>query len=177
MRWAVLMSLTSTLAATAALAVGSVGAVTAYQIVAPEPVAETSQQTAAAASQQQGERGFAPCRPPAELEAGKCVTEVTRTVVVPADDAPSTPAREAPVSRAQARSAHPPAALAAALEECDPDDLADRHEGEGTEHEDDCLEDAREEAADAAEEQAEEAEERAEERAERAEERAEDLAD
>ena len=94
------MSLTTAVAAVAALAAGTAGAVTAYQMAAPEPA-----QTTAAVETHQRRPGadrprYAPCKAPAKLEAGKCVTTVTRTVnvgggttTVPAEGgAPSAPA-------------------------------------------------------------------------------------
>ena len=75
------MSLTTAVAAVAALVAGTAGAVTAYQVAAPEPAAQTT----AAVETDQRRPGpdrprFAPCKPPAKLEAGKCVTALTRTV-------------------------------------------------------------------------------------------------
>ena len=75
------MSLITALATTAAVTVGTAGAVTAYQLAAPEPTVAP-----AIESTDQGTRPdrprFEPCTEPATLEKGKCVTSVTRTVVV-----------------------------------------------------------------------------------------------
>jgi hypothetical protein len=75
------MSLITALATTAAVAAGTAGAVTAYQLAAPEPTVAP-----AIESTDQGTRPdrprFEPCAEPATLEKGKCVTSLTRTVVV-----------------------------------------------------------------------------------------------
>ena len=86
------MTIISALAMTAAVAAGTAGAVTAYQLATPEPPPAP---TAAVASDTDrsgpDHRRFAPCEKPAELEHGRCVRAVTRTVVVP-QSAPSAPA-------------------------------------------------------------------------------------
>ncbi len=90
------MTIISALAMTAAVAAGTAGAVTAYQLATPEP---TTSPTAAVASNDDrsgpDRQRFAPCEKPAELEHGRCVRHVTRTVVVPqsAPAAPATPKR------------------------------------------------------------------------------------
>jgi hypothetical protein len=86
------MTIISALAMTAAVAAGTAGAVTAYQLATPEPspvpAAAVASDTDRSAP---GHRRFAPCEKPAELEHGRCVRAVTRTVVVP-QSAPSDPA-------------------------------------------------------------------------------------
>ncbi len=84
------MSISTALAAVAALGAGTVGAFTAYQVVAPEPAAPqpTAVDVEAQTPRSEGP-GFTPCRPPSELRGRRCVTTVTRTVVVPS---PATPA-------------------------------------------------------------------------------------
>jgi hypothetical protein len=86
------MTIISALAVTAAVAAGTAGAVTAYQLASPEP---TTSPTAAVASNDDrsgpDRTRFAPCEKPATLEHRRCVRAVTRTVVVP-QSAPSAPA-------------------------------------------------------------------------------------
>jgi hypothetical protein len=75
------MTLITALVTTAAVAAGTAGAVTAYQLAAPEPTVAP-----AIESTDQGTRPhrprYEPCAEPATLEKGKCVTTVSRTVVV-----------------------------------------------------------------------------------------------
>lgn len=75
------MSLITALATTAAVAAGTAGAVTAYQLAAPEPTVTPVVQSADQGTRPDRPR-FEPCAKPATLEKGKCVTSVTRTVVV-----------------------------------------------------------------------------------------------
>ena len=72
------------------LAAGSLGGTAAYRVGAladsPEPPPRQSLDLDATKDGQDrnGRRaGFAPCREPARLEDGQCVTEVVRTVTVP----------------------------------------------------------------------------------------------
>jgi hypothetical protein len=75
------MSLITALAATAAVAAGTAGAVTAYQLAAPDPTVSPAIQSTDQGTRPDRPR-FAPCAEPATLEKGKCVTSVSRTVVV-----------------------------------------------------------------------------------------------
>lgn len=75
------MSLITALAATAALAAGTAGAVTAYQLAAPEPTVAPAIESTEQGARPDGPR-FAPCQEPATLEKGVCVTSVSRTVAV-----------------------------------------------------------------------------------------------
>ena len=75
------MSLITALAATAAVAAGTAGAVTAYQLAAPEPTVAPAIESTDQGTRPDGPR-FAPCKKPATLEKGTCVTAVSRTVVV-----------------------------------------------------------------------------------------------
>ena len=91
------MSLTTALAAIAALAAGTAGAVTAYQLAAPEPRARTRRGRDRRPAAPGADRPrFAPCKPPAELKAGRCVANLTRTVVVAGPTTAAAAARGAP---------------------------------------------------------------------------------
>lgn len=76
------MSLISALAATAAVAAGTAGAVTAYQLASPEPASAPAIETVDQGTGPDRPR-FAPCKKPARLKDGRCVTNLSRTVVVP----------------------------------------------------------------------------------------------
>ena len=75
------MNLITALATTAAVAAGTAGAVTAYQLAAPEPTVAPAIESTDQGTPPDRPR-FEPCAEPATLEKGKCVTSVTRTVVV-----------------------------------------------------------------------------------------------
>ena len=78
------MSLTSTLAAVAALAAGTAGAITAYQVAAPEPSAQGSSLVSSTDRESRdGKPRFAPCERPAKLQDGTCVTTLTKNVPAP----------------------------------------------------------------------------------------------
>lgn len=82
----------------ASIALGGAGAVVVYRAVAgpPVPTATTPSPEVTRDDAPAGKPKvrFAPCEPPAVLEAGVCVTDVVRTVVVPAAPAPGpAPAR------------------------------------------------------------------------------------
>ena len=86
------MTIISALAVTAAVAAGTAGAVTAYQLASPEPPPAPAAAVASDTDRSVPDhRRFAPCEKPAELERGRCVSDVTRTVVVP-QSGPSAPA-------------------------------------------------------------------------------------
>lgn len=76
------MTLISALAATAAVAAGTAGAVTAYQLAAPEPASAPAIETVDQGTGADRPR-FAPCKKPARLKDGRCVANLSRTVVVP----------------------------------------------------------------------------------------------
>ena len=84
----------SALVGLAAVAAGTVGAAWAYDSAAPAedpvPVASPSQPTVKAVAKRP-RLVWAPCRPPATLHRGVCVTDVVRTVVLPALPAPTAP--------------------------------------------------------------------------------------
>ena len=102
------MNLKSVFIVLVALVAGIVGGALAYQVAVPAgnaaPPATKSivLKSPDAAKQARRPTRFAPCKPPAKLEARRCVTDVVRTVVVagstPASSsssgsvAPSTPA-------------------------------------------------------------------------------------
>src|SRR5687768_5100872 len=76
------MTLISALAATAAVAAGTAGAVTAYQLASPEPASAPAIETVDQGTGADRPR-FAPCKKPARLKDGRCVANRSRTVVVP----------------------------------------------------------------------------------------------
>ena len=82
------MNLKSILVAGAATVAGVAGGVAVYQITAPAELSRRPPPPAAAATPKaraaKGETRFAPCRPPAVLEGGKCVTTAVQTVTLPA---------------------------------------------------------------------------------------------
>jgi hypothetical protein len=84
------MTISTALAATAAIAVGTLGAVTAYQVVAP-PDAGSGAVAESAPTQRprDARQRFAPCERSARLEAGRCVTERTRMIKVPGGTGPA----------------------------------------------------------------------------------------
>lgn len=93
---------------TASIALGAAGSVLAYRTVAgPTVESSVTQQPAIAAgadpavaaetARERPRARWAPCRVPAKLEKGVCVTEVVREVVVPQPAAPSD--RSAPAAR------------------------------------------------------------------------------
>ena len=76
-----------------ALAAGVVGGTAAYQVATPtsssaEPVAREPIVVKKGDRGRDKAPGFAPCKRPAILQSGRCVTDVTRTVVVPGAAAP-----------------------------------------------------------------------------------------
>ena len=86
------------------LIAGVLGGTAAYQVATPasssaEPAARDSLVVNKTNARSQG-RGFLPCKRPATLQGGRCVTEVTRTVVVPG--APVAPATSASNGRGPA---------------------------------------------------------------------------
>lgn len=99
---------------TASIALGAAGSVAVYRMVAgpsvttpalAQPSAEEAQEPAPAAAKVKPKVKWAPCQPPAVLEKGVCVTDVVKTVVLPA--AASAPVAGAPAARSgeRARSA------------------------------------------------------------------------
>ena len=77
-----------------ALLAGVLGGTAAYQVAKPaSSSAEAAPRESLAV--QQGDRGpgkgprFAPCKRPATLQGDRCVTDVTRTVVVPGTSVPA----------------------------------------------------------------------------------------
>ncbi len=88
------MKMLTTLVSLSAVATGAVGAAIAYASTAPEPAPAVSTPEPAAKPAARIEPGvrlevrLRPCRPGAELEHGKCVRRVTRTVVLGATAAP-----------------------------------------------------------------------------------------
>lgn len=141
-------------------AVGLVGAVTAYRLALGDPDDERHRQTGvpsvapAAATDTPTPAAprtrWAPCEPPAELEDGVCVTEVVRTVVVPApSSAAARPAAPAPASpqptRAEGRSedsgGHDDDHGDDHGDDRDNDRDDDRHESESEDHEQEDHED------------------------------------
>ena len=110
------MNLKSMLVAGTATVAGVAGGVAVYQITAPAEFTPSQAAPAAAATPKaraaNGETRFAPCRPPAVLEGGKCVTTQVQTVTLPAPAAPAAPA--APEAAAPAAPAAAPAAPQAA---------------------------------------------------------------
>jgi len=89
------MKTTSALIAVAAAAAGTVGAAWAYDEAAPpvgNPTVSSVDTTVTKPVAQRPRLVWAPCRPPAELRQGECVTDVVHTVLLPAPPAPSTPA-------------------------------------------------------------------------------------
>jgi translation initiation factor IF-2 len=108
------MNLKSMLVAGTATVAGVAGGVAVYQITAPAEFTPSQAAPATAATPKaraaNGETRFAPCRPPAVLEGGKCVTTTVQTVTLPAPAAPAAPA--AP----EAAAAPPPAAAAPAAQ-------------------------------------------------------------
>lgn len=117
------MNLTSLGILCASVVVGLGGAGAAYQFTAvdtEEPAAAPAPAaTPAQASPQQATRArWAPCTPPAVLEGNECVTDVVRTVTVPAEApaapaSPAAPAPAAPDAPASAPAAGPAPAAAA----------------------------------------------------------------
>jgi uncharacterized membrane protein YgcG len=115
------MNLKSMLVAGTATVAGVAGGVAVYQITAPAEFTPSQAAPAAAATPKaraaNGETRFAPCRPPAVLEGGKCVTTTVQTVTLPAPAAPAAPAAPeaaaAPAPAAAAPAAQPTAAAPA----------------------------------------------------------------
>ena len=95
------MRTTSALVAVAATAAGTVGAAWAYDAAAPPeqpvPVASSSQAPAKVVAKRP-RLVWAPCRPPAVLRAGACVTDRVRTVVLPPLPVPALPAAPQPAT-------------------------------------------------------------------------------
>ena len=77
------------------LLAGVLGATAAYRIIVPASSTESAPRESlvvdaadqGAANKQTRRQGFAPCRKPARLEGGQCVTEEVRTVTVPGTSA------------------------------------------------------------------------------------------
>ncbi|MCX6401856.1 MAG: hypothetical protein NTX33_18235 [Propionibacteriales bacterium] len=96
---------------TASIALGAAGSVAVYRMVAGPsvttpalalPSAEETQEAAPAqAVEVKPKVKWAPCKPPAVLEKGVCVTDVVKTVVVP--PVASAPAAGAPAARSSGR--------------------------------------------------------------------------
>lgn len=88
------MRTTSALVAVAATAAGTVGAAWAYDAASPPgqpvPVASSTPAQAKAVAKRPL-LVWAPCRPPAVLRWGACVTDRVRTVVLPAPPVPALP--------------------------------------------------------------------------------------
>ncbi|GAA2146835.1 hypothetical protein GCM10009844_23440 [Nocardioides koreensis] len=81
---------------------------------------------------------WAPCRPPAHLEHGVCVTDVVRTVVVPAPAAPAVPvAPGTATAQGAATAPSTPAAVAEAGAEPGEDHAEESGEDHEEEHWDD----------------------------------------
>ena len=95
-----------------AVLAGLAGSAVAYQAAsappdgrAPQQVVQVTPAEAAAAPAKERVR-FAPCKRSAHLEKGVCVTDVVRTVVLPA--APAAPAAPAPMPAAPAAGSDEP---------------------------------------------------------------------
>jgi len=80
------------------LMAGVLGAIAAYRIAVPASSSEPAPReslivdSAEDAMTRDGRRaGFAPCRKPARLEGGKCVTDVLRTVTLPGQSVAAAP--------------------------------------------------------------------------------------
>ena len=118
---------------------GVVTAVAGYQLVTTDlPGAEASEAGAPTAVEQSAgsdhrRPSFAPCKPPAEIQGGACVTHKWRTVVV---DGPSTSSVAAP-SSAPSPSSSPAVRTAAYDDEFDEYDEYDDHGGDRDEYEGD----------------------------------------
>src|SRR6186713_345843 len=106
------MNLKNMLVAGTATVAGVAGGVAVYQLTAPPEFKPSQAAPAAAATPKarapKGEVRFAPCRPPAVLEGGKCVTTQVQTVTIPAPAAPA-PAPAAPAAPAAPKAAAPAA--------------------------------------------------------------------
>jgi uncharacterized membrane protein YgcG len=107
------MNLKSMLVAGTATVAGVAGGVAVYQITAPAEFTPSQAAPAAAATPKaraaNGETRFAPCRPPAVLEGGKCVTTQVQTVTLPAPAAAAAPAAPAAAAAPSAAAAAPAA--------------------------------------------------------------------
>ncbi|WP_299929594.1 hypothetical protein [uncultured Nocardioides sp.] len=83
----------------AAVAAGTGGAVVAYDLATP-PVRSADETTTPTQPANEFQRRatrprFAPCRPPAKLERGTCVTNEVRTVLLPSPQIQTQPVRQA----------------------------------------------------------------------------------
>jgi hypothetical protein len=88
------MNIKSGLVLLIAIVAGVLGGTAAYQVAAPtsssaEPAARDSIVIKKGDRARENGRGLAPCKRPATLEGGRCVTDVVKTVVVPAPAAQS----------------------------------------------------------------------------------------
>jgi hypothetical protein len=189
------MSTKTSFLAVAAIVTGLAGGLAAYQIAAPDSRAEaetspavasvTSEGGRAEQGKTQGRQRLAPCRPPAQQEGRKCVTDVRRTVVLPgpvvgpAQGAPPpvvvpppvvpVPVQSIPNAPLPAVPVTPPPAAVSTYhdgdDDHDHDDDGHRHSGEGEagHHGDDSdelsdvLEDFSDDRADAREDRLDEA--------------------
>ena len=136
------MKLTSVGILSGALAIGGAGAAAAYSAASvapstdPPAVARTvHHQPDRAQPARPGPRfRWAPCTPPAHLEQGTCVTDVTRTVVVPAPAPAPAPAVQ-PAANAAAPTPTEPVPEAEGTAPTTSDDAAAHESEHETEHE------------------------------------------
>lgn len=108
------------------LAAGLIGGTVAYQVATPtsSSAEPTANGTIVVPENQRRDKppGFAPCKRPATLLGGKCVTDVTRTVVLPGAAAP-----------AQSSGGRAPAPAPGPFHASGGDDEGRHHGGEGEE--------------------------------------------
>lgn len=134
------------------LAAGLVGSVAAYRATAgevePEPASATPSAVSTAPARQLVVAGttfaWAPCEPGARLERGTCVTDVVRTVVVPAAVVPGAVTVQ-PVAQTDGREDGDDREDVYEQEDADDDDRDDGEDHEddedGDDHEDEDHED------------------------------------
>jgi len=126
------------------LAAGLVGSVAAYRATAgevePEPASATPSAVSTAPARQLVVAGttfaWAPCEPGARLERGTCVTDVVRTVVVPAAVVPGAVTVQ-PVAQTDGREDGDDREDVYEQEDADDDDRDDGEDHEDDDHEDD----------------------------------------
>ncbi|RYP85326.1 hypothetical protein EKO23_12640 [Nocardioides guangzhouensis] len=129
------MRTTSVVVTMVSLAAGGIGAVWAYDAASPPaptvaPVSDTSVPKAVA---KRPRLVWAPCRPPATLRHGECVTDVVHTVVLPPVAPPLAPpvVAAAPAAESEDQAEHE----AAEPPEQEPAEHEQEHEAEEPEHE------------------------------------------